>query len=419
MSTKRLIASTVGAQAVRTGLTVISGPILARLLGPIPYGVLTPAQSAGSMGRLLAESGFAYHTVTSPELSQAEAKDLHWQSVRLSLAISLVAAIFAAVIGGVPPWQRLLRAAVAFCLVVLTGANAVPYAWNQRIGQLGRIEWLGVLCQAIATFVVAVPMAMAGWGVVSAATNQLLPILLGAGVAWYIAGMWRVRRQPAHVERSYRIGALFMNITTYLAINVDLLTLSTYLSLVPLGIYSRANVLSGLPGVMVTVTTQKVGLASLSKSKNWSSQRRFLIKASLLTLVAYLSVGLLPICGIDLMGFVFGGKFAVTPKAFGLLIGSQTLFSLGSILDTQLTAQRRLTPIAISHFAQAVASFTAFMVFHPTEISQIALVLLIPAGVRYVYMIAVVLRAAGTVNVEPPAPAEAPDLATFEAETNA
>ena len=140
--------STIAAQATRLLLTVVSGPVLARLIGPVPYGVLAPAQSVGGLGNLLSESGFAYFTVTAKKLSAAEARHLHRQSVWLSSGIALCAAALAASFAASSVSERLVRAGLAIVLIVLSGVTAVPFAWAQRNGKFAHLEWWGVSTQA-------------------------------------------------------------------------------------------------------------------------------------------------------------------------------------------------------------------------------------------------------------------------------
>lgn len=387
---RKLVTSMIGAQVVRTAMTLVSGPILSRIVGPIPYGIISSAQSVGQLGKLVAESGFAYHTVTAAKLSPEQAKDLHRQSLRLAATISAAAFVIAAAIGDIPLWQRMVRGAIASALVMIAGATAVPYAWSQREGRMSRVEWFGVAGQAATTFLLAIPLAMLGAGLVAATANILLPLALTTVLAWRLSALSTYQAAATQIDAKYRTTTLFANISTYLSGNVGVLGLSMYLSVAALGVYSRAGLLASLPGHIVAAAIAKVGLVSLSRSHNWADHRRFLLKATAMTFGVYLSVTAAAALGLDLMGIAFGSEFSTPTIAFACLVLSQAFFFGGSLLDTYLTARRRLSTLAISHLAQAAASALLLALYRPADLLSIGLVLLIPAAIRYFVLAALI-----------------------------
>jgi O-antigen/teichoic acid export membrane protein len=372
-------------------LTMISGPIMSRLVDPITYGIIAPAQSIGSFGKLLAESGFAYHTATAGALEVEEARDLHAQSVRLSLTIAVIATFASQCYSG-NDRERLARGVLAFLLVALAGFSAVPIAWAQRTGHFAKLEWWGVAGQAAVTFLVAIPTAYFGGRLLAVNANLVLPTLLALIVAWKFAGMAKRAKTPLKLPASYRLGNLSSNVGSFLAGNVDILLLSTYVTPTALGVYSRANLLASLPGTVVSAAIARVGLISLSKSRDWTDHRRFLWKSTVVTLLAFGGLALLAGFGFDVTGFAFGSKFSTLPLGFALLTVSQVFFYGGSLLDTYLTVRRRLGHVGISHIVQAIFSGIGFLVLRPTTLLSIAWVLLIPAALRYLFLIATVLR---------------------------
>jgi PST family polysaccharide transporter len=368
---------------VKLVLTVISGPILSRLIGPAPYGVLAPAQSVSALGNLVSESGFAYHTVTAGELAPSQARHIQQQSIRLSIAVGLAAALIASTFSASSVGERLVRAGLCLAMVCIAGLTAVPFAWAQRQGHFARLQWWGVATQALTTFAVAIPMALLHLGIWAAGTNLVLPAALSALIAWRIAAIAHVSPTVANIPRSFRFGSLTSNVGSYLAGNVDVLTLSTYFSISALGVYSRANLLASLPGTVVAAAISRVGLASLSRSQRWSDHFSFLWKATALSVLAFSAQATLAACGVDLMGLAFGPKFATPPAGFALLTTAQVFFYACSLLNTYLIVRKRPLVVGVTQTIHAVVTGSAFLLFRPTNIAGVAVVLLIPSAINY------------------------------------
>jgi O-antigen/teichoic acid export membrane protein len=335
------------------------------------------------LGKLVSESGFAYHTVSSKELTESEAKHIHLQSLKLSLWIGLIAGVGAACFASPSIADRLLRAAIATLSVWMAGFTAVPVAWAQRKGYFGALEWWGVGAQAVATFCVAIPLALLHMRLAAASTNLLVPVLISAGVAWRVASLAGHSPTVAHIPRLYRFGSLVSNCGSYAAGNVDTLLLATYLPIVDLGIYSRANMLASLPGTVVTAAIARIGLLSLSKSDKWSENFRFLSVATGITLLVFSGQILLAVFGLNVTALAFGPKFTTDRYAFALLTASQIFFYSVSLLNTYIIVRKKPIIVGISQVSQAIVTGILFLVIRPKDLWQISWILLIPAAVNY------------------------------------
>lgn len=394
MSTRKLAFSTIGAQALKTITTLVSGPLLARLLGPIPYGIIAPAQSVGNLGKLVAESGFAYHTVTAPEIDPEEAKDLHRQSMQLAFSVSIIAAIIAASYSGVPIWERAFRGIFAMVMVMMAGSSAVPYSWSQRIGLMKKLEWNGVIGQLLTTFAITIPLAYFGGGVYAASINILLPLLITSLFAWKLSGLQAVTAKRANLGRSYRISTLISNVSTYFAWNADLLVLTSYLSTTNLGVYSRGQQFASLPGVIVGLVLARIGLVTLSKSNLWAEHKKFLLKANVVTFGAFVALALLGFSGLNVMKLVFGDKFTTSPLGFAVLVLAQASIYMGNILDTYLRVRRNMNLISISHIMQAILCCTLLLVLRPGDLLMISSFVLMSGILRYCVVLAIIVSSA-------------------------
>jgi O-antigen/teichoic acid export membrane protein len=159
--------------------------------------------------------------------------------------------------------------------------------------------------------------------------------------------------------------------------------LATYLPIVDLGIYSRANMLASLPGTVVTAAIARIGLLSLSKSDKWSENFRFLSVATGITLLVFSGQILLAVFGLNVTALAFGPKFTTDRYAFALLTASQIFFYSVSLLNTYIIVRKKPIIVGISQVSQAIVTGILFLVIRPKDLWQISWILLIPAAVNY------------------------------------
>jgi O-antigen/teichoic acid export membrane protein len=366
-------------------ISLVSGPVIARLAGPVPFGIFAPVLSLNAVGNIFSESGLSYHVLTSKDISIEGAKDLHYRSVYLAIIAGLIAAPFCAAIGHVPTDQRIFRGVATFVLIVLAGLASIPSAWAQRKGQLGKISWYMVLFSGAST-AAAIPLGMLGFGLGAVVMNNLLIPLLTPISSWRLAKFSGVVREPAHIDLKYRVGTLLAGVTYFLASGADLFILATYLDTGTLGIYGRVTMFSALPGNVVFSALSRVGIVHLAHANTRQERYSFVLKGVGLTAASFSFLLIPALLGLNLPGLFFGSKFAIPPSAFAKIVGANGILFSSNMISTYFQARRQYGPVTLPYVCQAIVSLGGFLALRPTSFQIIGDLLLAAAVVRLLVM---------------------------------
>jgi len=375
----------LGAQVVGALVQVVSGPVLSRLAGPYPFGVFAPVLSVAAIGRLVAESGLTFHVLSAKDLSEEEAHDLHGRSVRLSIVVAVIAGLLAAVVGSVTVDERIFRGLASALLIVFTGVGAVPMAWIQRNGGLGKLSWWSVGLSAASTLI-AIPLALLGFGLAAVVTNNILLMTALPVYMWWLSGLSKAGKKTSDLSAGYRWGTLGVSVAYFLSFGADGLALATYLDPTTLGVYTRIALLAALPGQVIGTGLARVGQVAMSTRVSHAAQLRFLIKASGLTLAVFTLPFALSIAGLNLPVLLFGSKYYVTPLAFEYFTAANGLFFVGTLLNTFHMTNRRSAQQTAPMLVHSVIAIGGILVLRPTSIERIGLILVIASAVRSVVL---------------------------------
>ncbi len=285
-----------GTSVVRLGLKLISVAILARLLTPQDYGVVAAALVVTQLAAMLYGLGFG------PVLVQR--KTLGRDHVATALGVSLAIAVAAgAALWAAAPFIAALMGIEALSSVVRWLALLTPFGAFRLICEAllarnmrGREVALQPLISfTISAFLVAIPLAFAGFGYWALVAMQAADIVIGAAALGIAARGFLVR--PGFSAQAFRelwpmnLGFSLNKPFVYLGANADKLLIAPLLGAGALGLYSRASFLStntaNLFGYIVRVAAFPA-MAQVQDDKE--RLRSGLLKALSLTAIATIPV---------------------------------------------------------------------------------------------------------------------------------
>jgi O-antigen/teichoic acid export membrane protein len=243
------------AQTVQQGLSVVATLILARLLTPADFGVVTAAVTVLAFVQLALALGWGTAIVRRLEVDDAYLSSIFWVIVGMGLtiaaAVSLGAPVLAGLIGvsGVGPYLAVLG------LTSIPGAAlVVPQALLQRRLELKTVHVISIV-SVVVYVAVQVGLALVGagaWAVIIGLVTQALVLCAGA----FIAARWRPRLifRPALIGEDFRFasGLLFYNGLNYGVRNADYWVVGRVLGAPALGAYYVAYVLPQIVRLRVT-----------------------------------------------------------------------------------------------------------------------------------------------------------------------
>ena len=259
----------LASSGVRVVLQFGVGVLLARLLPPADFGLAALAFIVISFAETIVDLGLG------PAIVQRE--DLTERHVRVSFTLSmLVGCAFAAALAlGAPLFGVLLRNEALpeilrweAILFVFAGIAATGRAVIER-----KLDFRGVFLVDFSSYllgyaVVAVTMALMGFGVWSLVCGSILQAAVAAGVTLVLARhpmrplvAWEEFRELSH----FGVGVILNTVVTHGAYNGDNLVVGRWLGSHALGLYSRAFQLMQLPLSQVGDITWNVLFSAYSR----------------------------------------------------------------------------------------------------------------------------------------------------------
>jgi PST family polysaccharide transporter len=315
--------ATVSASALGLGAQVISTVILARLLTPSDFGVVTMVTTFSLLLASFGLNGFTDAVIQFEEIDQYTASNLFWlnSGAGLLLAIAFVAAgSLLARLYGNP-----LVAKVATGLSVgifIAAASVLHLALLKRAMRFAATSTNDVVGR-VANTAVAILLALRGWGywaLVAGIVAQQLSVTIGA---WWL-GRWvpslprRTGKTGAAIRFAAKVYGGFC--LAYSTQNLDNLLVGWRFNAVALGFYKKAFDLFALTASQLTAPLNNVALAALSRlNQDHVRFRRYL--ANSLGMVAFAGMAMsadLTLVGKDLVRLVLGPKWSEAGRIFEL-----------------------------------------------------------------------------------------------------
>lgn len=258
----------LGGQWTKYALQLVSFVVLARLLDPSDFGLLTMTMSVVGVATVVGDFGLSLAAIQSPTLSQKEKSNLFWLNCLIGLGTAAAAAAsgpFLAAFYGEP-----VVALIAPALAVIFLANGVSTQAKvelNRTHRFGQIALSDVVGQLIA-FGIAIVGALAGLGVWALVLQSIAGPVIGAGlaIAWakWVPSWWS---KGTSLRKFIRFGAytFFVQVVNYGTSNVDSVVVGSNSGPATLGIYNRAYQLVSLPIQQLVSPLTRVALPYLSR----------------------------------------------------------------------------------------------------------------------------------------------------------
>jgi len=244
------------------------GILLARLLGPTPFGIVALAWMVVGLGRLFADLGFGAALVQRPTLSQAELRFVFtWQMLfaLLLAAGGILGADLLARVFHAPQAAPVLRA--MFCLFLIECPGNASAALLRRALDFKTVQQIGIASYLVGYLLVGIPAAWFGWGAWSLVAAQLTQSLLSTALLLRAAPLplRPLLRCDTPGLAGFGVKVAAANLSSWTISNLDIALIGRAFGVASLGLYSRALNLLNMPMNMVTACFQGVLFAACSR----------------------------------------------------------------------------------------------------------------------------------------------------------
>jgi O-antigen/teichoic acid export membrane protein len=370
-------AATVSASMLAFAAQVISTIILARLLTPSNFGIVTMATTFSLLLASFGLNGFTEAVIQFEEIDHYTASNLFWlnSGAGLLLAISFGAA------GSLLErfYRNPLVANAAIGLspgIFIATASVVHLALLKRAMRFAATSTNDVVGRVVNT-VVSIVLALIGWGywaLVTGIVAQQLSVTIGA---W-----WLCRWMPSLPRRTGKTGAMVRFSAKvfgqygvrYSTTNLDNLLVGRQFNAVALGFYKKAYDLFALSASQLTGPVHNVALATLSRLNQDSPRFKRYIANSLgiIAFVGMAASGNLTLIGKDLVRLALGPQWSESGRIFALFgpgIGVMLLYSSVGWIHLSIGKPGRLLRWSLVEITLTVSLFLAALPKGPAGIA--------------------------------------------------
>lgn len=258
----------LGGQWIKYLIQMASLVILARILTPGDYGLLTMVTAIIGAAAVIGDFGLSLAAIRAPLLSQEQKSNLFWINTSIGFITGLVIVALAAPIANFYAEPRLLE--LTMVLAVVFPINGLAVQFRVELNRQSKFKWIAIAdvsSQAVG-FIVALVGSLLGWSywalasqtIISAAAALLLLVLC----SHWIPGRWRNSIQMRQLV-TFGANTSAVQIVNYVSTNLDSVLIGRVLGAATLGLYNRAFQLVSLPIQQLAAPLTRVVLPYLSK----------------------------------------------------------------------------------------------------------------------------------------------------------
>ena len=346
----------------RAASGLIVGVVLARLLGPKPFGQVAVASLIIGLGNLMADCGFGAALVQSRDLSSDDIRFTFTAQLGLGVLLSAIVAAAAPFIAmvfrlsDVVPVIRALSVVFALQAFGLTAFNLL-----KRDLAFRKIQIAQVTSYLVGYLGLGIPLAYLGFGVWSLVAAQLAQTLLYSSLLYASVRHSicpRITRNH-HELASFGGKVIGVNLANWAITNSDTAIVGRAFGAVSLGLYNRSMTLMTTPMNAVVATLQAVlfPVYSRAQGRPEALRRGFLTSASVVEiciLPVFLAIAAVP---QTVIGGLYGQRWIeavplITPLALAMplhalmALSGPLLWGVGKV-ERELHVQMAMAAIAV------------------------------------------------------------------------
>lgn len=280
-------------------LTVASTVVLARLIEPESFGLISMVVAVTNFVKLFNDLGLSQATVQRAEINHNQVSTLFWLNVILSAILMLLTAALAPAIAWFYREPRLLWITVTLaCGFIFSGLAVQHRALLNRQMRYGTIAAVRITSLVIGTTtgIVSAWLGADYWALVLMQLTATLSHTVGVWVmcSWRPGlPVWRSNIRSMVAFGSNLTGA---NLLIYFIRNADNIIIGRYWGAQQLGLYDRAYQILYIPIKQISGPISAVALPALSRLQNDPKRYCAYYYKAILVIVAF---------GMPLVGFLF------------------------------------------------------------------------------------------------------------------
>lgn len=377
---KRTIRSagiTVLAQVVGFAVQTIGTFVLARLVTPVDFGLVTMVTAISMLLQNLGENGFTEAVLQQDKLSHDQLSTLFWINVGLNSFLTLLFICLCPAIAWFYSEPRLREIGIVVSFTILMGALPIQHlALLKRNLQFFRTSVndfvAGFLSTALAVF-----LAWIGWGYWAIVSRRLAAAFISTIGGWLLCP-W-TPGTPRNIAQSKPLLWFAFNTygnfsLTYLSRNLDTILIGKFFGPHSLGFYDRAYHLSMMLPSQLSGSLTSVAVASLSRVRQDPEKYRQVYRKmlSVVALVALPLSAILTLNAKDVVLLLLGAQWSTAGEiftAFAPSIGIMVIYGTNGWLHLSLGRADRWFRWGIMRMISASTAIILGLMFGPMGVA--------------------------------------------------
>lgn len=381
----------VFAQTANYGIQTVGTIIMARILSPEDFGLVSMVATFSILVQNFGVNGFTEAIIQREELTDDEMKKLFWVNFLIMAGLTVFFVILSPAIAWFFGEKQLTSISAWMALsIIFSGLGTCHLALLSRYMKFKQSAIAQVLAGVIST-ALGIVTALEGFGFWSLVLRRVSLPLVAAGFAWLFC-RWKpgIPAKGTSIKSiltfSYKTYGNYL--LSYVRNNLDKILVGKAFGKGPLGHYDRATQLSAVLPNQVTVALQGVGIATLSRLAGDPPRfRSYFAKAlSVLAFIGFPGSVLFTLVGKDIITVLLGDRWSIAGAIFAALgpgIGVFVIYNTNVWLHISLGRVDRLLKWGFIVLGTSVVFYSLGLLFGPIGVavaySIMFYILLIPA----------------------------------------
>jgi PST family polysaccharide transporter len=346
-----------GGNSAELVIRVLAIAVLARLLLPEEFGLIAMVTALTSILDGFRDFGLSAATVQRPDISHQQVSNLFWVNVSVGILLALLFSSAAPLIAAFYHDQRLVGVSIALAFVFIWNGFAVQHealmTRQLRQGELALIR----LIATVISVLIAIVLAVAGWGFWALVAREISRSVLVTSGAW-LRCPWIPGRPSRNVGTRglVRFGGE-VSVTHLLASligNVDRLLIGRYFGASLVGMYRQAQQLVLVPVDQLQGPIIGVAQPALSAlQRDPERYRRYYERIVFLVTLATFPLGVfIAVCSEDVTLLLLGPDWidaTIFVQIFGIATAVRPAIGSSAVVLITCGLSTRFLALAIIH----------------------------------------------------------------------
>lgn len=300
--------------------------ILARLMSPADFGIVSAAMVIIGLISIFSELGVGPAIIQKQELSRDDIGTGKIISAGIGISMGMLVFASADIFEQIMRIEGLAKVVRMLSLILpIAGLTVIGQSLLQRFLEFKKYITCIFISYFFGQLCVAIPMALLGYGYyalvwATVAQNVVLLLLVSALTRKY--GGWTFNKDSAKAISSYGLGQSLGKFANYLAGQGDNFIIGRYLGAANLGIYGRSYQLLLVPTNLIGAVLDKVMFPVMANMQRNDKEleRIYLLCMSIIAVITVPVTAFVFVCSKEIIEFLLGRQWSDSAPILSILI---------------------------------------------------------------------------------------------------